>query len=90
MITQRNFVIEDEDAVQIGGNAELDLIVSRLPATDTISVSDMTSALNCSRSIIYAWIQSGQFKIIDKGGCAKPLYYAFRASFIDFLRTRIK
>lgn len=87
---QRNWVFESEDEIQIGGNAELDLIVSRLPAADTISVSDIAAALNCSRSIIYAWIQSGKFRILDKGGADKPLYYAFRTSLIDFLKTRIK
>jgi len=88
---QRNWIIEHEDELSIGGNAELQIIVSRLPAADMISVSDIAAALNCSRSVVYAWIQSGQFRIMDKGGSAdKPLYYAFRSSLIDFLNTRIK
>lgn len=87
---QRNFVIEQEDDLQIGNNTELNQIISRLPATDTISVSDISSALNCSRSIIYAWIDSGRFTVLNKGGYEKPLYYAFRTSLIEFLKTRIK
>ena len=91
MLSQRNFLIEHEDELQIGGDAELSKIVERLPATDTISVSDIASALNCSRSVVYAWIDSGRFKILDKGGSeTKPLYYPFRSSFIDFLKSRIK
>ena len=87
---QRNFIVEHEDDIQIGGDAELLLIVSRLPAADTISVSDIAAALNCSRSIVYAWIESGRFRVLDKGGTDKPLYYAFRSSLVEFLKTRIK
>ena len=87
---QRNFIIEHEDEIHIGGDAELLLIVSRLPAADTISVSDIAAALNCSRSIVYAWIESGRFRVLDKGGTDKPLYYAFRRSLVEFLKTRIK
>lgn len=87
---QRDRVIERDDKLVVGVDAALATIVSRLPAADTISVSDIASALDCSRSIVYAWIESGRFKVIDKGGSDKPLYYAFRASLIDFLKTRIK
>ena len=87
---QRDWVIEHEDDIQIGNDAELLLIVSRLPAADTISVSDIAAAINCSRSIVYAWIESGRFRVLDKGGTDKPLYYAFRNSLVDFLKTRIK
>ena len=87
---QRDWIIEHEDDLRIGGDAELLLIVSRLPAADTISVSDIAAALNCSRSIVYAWIESGRFRVLDKGGTDKPLYYAFRNSLVDFLKTRIK
>ena len=87
---QRNFIVEHEDDIQIGNDAELLLIVSRLPAADTISVSDIAAALNCSRSIVYAWIESGRFRVLDKGGTDKPLYYAFRSSLVEFLKTRIK
>lgn len=87
---QRDWVIEHDDDLQIGNDAELQTIVSRLPAADTISVSDIASALNCSRSIVYAWIESGRFKVLNKGGTDKPLYYAFRNSLVDFLKTRIK
>ncbi len=90
MAMQRNWIIEHEDDLQIGGNAELALIISRLPAADTISVSDISAALNCSRSVVYAWIDAGKFTILDKGGTGRPLYYAFRSSLIDFLQTRIK
>lgn len=87
---QRDWIIEHEDELRIGGDAELLLIVSRLPAADTISVSDIAAALNCSRSIVYAWIESGRFRVLDKGGTDKPLYYAFRSSLVEFLKTRIK
>lgn len=87
---QRDRVIERDDKLVVGGNAELATIVSRLPSSDTISVSDIAAALNCSRSIVYAWIESGRFKVLDKGGTDKPLYYAFRSSLVDFLKTRIK
>lgn len=87
---QRNFIVEHDDDLQIGNDAELLLIVSRLPAADTISVSDIAAALNCSRSIVYAWIESGRFRVLDKGGSDKPLYYAFRNSLVEFLKTRIR
>ena len=87
---QRDWVIEHEDNLQIGNDAELQTLVSRLPASDTISVSDIAAALNCSRSIVYAWIESGRFRVLDKGGTDKPLYYAFRNSLVEFLKTRIR
>ena len=63
MAMQRDYIIEGEDRITIGGSEELQTMVDRLPATPLLSVTDVAAALDLSRDVIYAWIDSGQFKI---------------------------
>lgn len=89
MAMQRDYIIEGEDRITIGGSEELQTMVDRLPATPLLSVTDVAAALDLSRDVIYAWIDSGQFKIFAAHGHDRNFYRIFRGSFIAFLRSRI-
>ena len=71
MAMQRNWIIEHEDDLQIGGNAELALIISRLPGRQIPSATSPLRSTAAGPS--YAWIDAGKFTILDKGGTGRPL-----------------
>ena len=86
---QRDFIIEGEDTIIIGNDAALQALVDRLPARPLLTVSDIAIALDVSGSLVYAWIDSGQFRILNAHGGDKAFYKIFRESFITFLKGRI-
>lgn len=90
MAIQRDYIIEGEDNLIVAGSAELQCMVDRLPATPMLSVTDVSAALNLSREVIYAWIDSGQFTVFAANGHDRNFYRIFRSSFIEFLKSRIK
>ena len=74
MSQQRNWIVEHEDELAINGDAALAVIVSRLPAADILSVSDVAAALDISRAVVYAWLDSGHFRHMHTGGDANKLF----------------
>lgn len=91
MSGQRNWIIEHEDQLAINGDAALAVITSRLPASDILSVADITAALDISNAVVYAWLQSGRFRHMHVGsGETNKHYSIFRYSFLEFLKSRIQ
>jgi len=86
---QRDFIIEGEDQLIVSGDTALQSVIDRLPATPLLSVSDISAALDISRDVVYAWIDSGEFRIFRANGGDRNFYKAFRSSFIEFLKSRI-
>ena len=89
MAQQRDFIIEEGDRLIVAGSAELQSMTDRLPAAPLLSVSDVSAALGISRDVVYAWIDSGQFKILKANGHDRNFFRIFRVSFIEFLKSRI-
>jgi hypothetical protein len=88
---QRDWVIEHEDELVVGGDAALAVIVSRLPATPFLSVVDVCESLDISRYVVYRWLEAGAFRYLESGSGKTNKHYAIlRDSFIEFLKSKIR
>jgi hypothetical protein len=64
------------------------LLMSRLPAGDTVSVPDVCAAWDKHRDVVEGWIDSGEVQAVDLGGGTKRSWEISKVSLERMLRRR--
>ena len=69
----------------------LQIVAGRLPSKPLLSPSDVALAIDRKVDTVYRWIDSGLFEYMNLGSGAegKPRYSIVRASFLEFMASRV-
>ncbi len=69
----------------------LQIVAGRLPSKPLLSPSDVALAIDRKVDTVYRWIDSGRFEYMNLGSGAegKPRYSIVRASFMEFMASRV-
>lgn len=89
MPKQIDMFVEASDRLQLKDCAELQAIADALPSEPTLSVYEICRATGVQDGVVYGWIESGKFTVINTTSKTKARWRVFRASFLEFLKTRI-
>lgn len=69
--------------------SELERVLSRLPAKELISVSDIAAALDIHVSGVYGLLEEGKLTSINVGVKKRHHYKITRTSIVKFIERRI-
>ena len=92
-MTQIDMFVDAEDRTLFARvkSQGLQIVAGRLPSKPLLSPSDVALAIDRKVDTVYRWIDSGLFEYMNLGSGAegKPRYSIVRASFLEFMASRV-